>query len=206
MALPEKISDGELLSRLLNSDEEAFVCLYRRRQAAVYRFAFQMCGSASIAEDVTQDVFMTLMRDGAGYDVKRGTVAAYLYGIARNFVLRKLERESRFVPIAEEQDGDIAAAESFIGTQNPLFDLTRNETIEAVRAAILELPTHYREVVVLCELNELSYAEAAEVLNCAIGTVRSRLSRARAILADSLRHERGAPASPKRVSAERSFA
>ena len=206
MVLPEKISDNELLRRLLNGDEEAFICLYRRRQAAIYRFALQMSGSEVIAEDVTQEVFMMLMRDGDGYDARRGTVAAYLYGIARNFVLRKLERESRFVPIAEESDAEAAAADGFIVTQNPLFDLTRNETIAAVRAAILQLPAHYREVVVLCELNELSYAEAAEVLSCAIGTVRSRLSRARAILADKLRYERGAEASPKRVSAERSFA
>jgi RNA polymerase sigma-70 factor (ECF subfamily) len=206
MALPDKISDGDLLRQLLQGDEEAFISLYRKRQAAVYRFALQMCGSESIAEDVTQEVFMTLMREGAAYNPQRGSVMAYLYGMARNFVLRKLERESRFVPMVEETDGDVPAAEAFLASENPLVELTRNETISAVRAAILALPTHYREVVVLCELNELSYAEAAEVLGCAIGTVRSRLSRARAILTDTLRSERDAEASPKRVSAERSFA
>jgi RNA polymerase sigma-70 factor (ECF subfamily) len=206
MALPEKISDGELLARLLNGDEEAFIGLYRRRQTGVYRFALQMCGSEAIAEDVTQDVFIMLMREGASYDPRRGTVAAYLYGIARNFVLRKLERENRFVPIDEEREADFATAEGFVITQNPLFDLTRNETIEAVRAAILRLPTHYREVVVLCELNELSYAEAAGVLGCAVGTVRSRLSRARALLAEKLRGVGEADGGLKRVRAERSFA
>src|SRR5215510_9686569 len=100
MALPDKISDSDLLMRLLQGDEEAFISLYRRRQAAVFRFALQMCGSESIAEDVTQEVFMTLMREGAAYNPQRGSVMAYLYGMARNFVLRKLERENRFVPIA----------------------------------------------------------------------------------------------------------
>lgn len=206
MALAEKISDGDLLARLLDGDEEAFICLYRRRQTGVYRFALQMCGSEAVAEDVTQDVFITLMREGASYDAGRGSLAAYLYGIARNLVLRRLEHESRFVPMAEEVEAEGAVAENFVVTQSPLFDLTRNETIEAVRAAVLQLPTHYREVVVLCELNELSYAEAAAVMGCAVGTVRSRLSRARAILAEKLRGVIEADAGFKRVRAERSFA
>ena len=73
--------------------------------------------------------------------------------------------------------------------EGPCFleDLTRAETIEAVRKAILSLPAKYREVVVLCELQDVSYEETAEILGCAIGTVRSRLHRARALLFAKLR-------------------
>jgi RNA polymerase sigma-70 factor (ECF subfamily) len=69
----------------------------------------------------------------------------------------------------------------------PLDDLVQAETIELVRKAVLSLPAKYREVVVLCELQDVSYGEAAEVLGCAIGTVRSRLHRARALLLAKLR-------------------
>src|SRR6185503_13080621 len=85
------------------------------------------------------------------------------------------------------EDVDALAPVSVIADADPLADLTRNEMVETVRAAVLALPAHYREVVVLCDLHEMSYLEAAEVLGCAIGTVRSRLHRARAILVEKLR-------------------
>ena len=72
-------------------------------------------------------------------------------------------------------------------TGDPLDELTRSELIEGVRQAVLALPQHYRETVVLCDLHELSYQETAAVLGCAVGTVRSRLHRARALLVERLR-------------------
>lgn len=188
-------SDAELLRLMLAGDEEAFVELYGRRQGGVYRFAMQMCGSTSIAEDVTQEVFMALMQDGGNFDPSRGSLAAYLYGIARNHVLRLLQRDRAYVPIADERDdGQGGAASSaydeLVAPCDLLADLTRSETIEQVRQAVLALPAHYREVVALCELQEMSYAEAAGVLGCAVGTVRSRLHRARAMLIEKLRAAR----------------
>lgn len=170
-------------------DEEAFVALYRRRQAGVYRFALQMCGSVSIAEDVTQEVFMVLIREAGKFDPARGSLPAYLYGIARNHVLRFLERDRAYLPLADESsDSEISPAhEKFIEQGDLLADLSREQTIERVRQAVSALPAHYREVVLLCELHEMSYAEAAAVMNCAVGTVRSRLHRARAMLIDKLR-------------------
>ena len=182
------LTDNELVRRISERDEEAFVVLYRRRQAGVYRFALQMSGSETIAEDVTQEVFMTLMREAHNYDSTRGSVAAYLYGIARNHVRRALERERAYVPLADEEgDAEVSAShEKFIAHTDLLADLARGETIERVRQAVLALPAHYREVAALCELHELSYAEAADALGCAVGTVRSRLHRARALLTDKL--------------------
>ena len=176
------MTDPELVRRMTSGDEEAFVTLYRRRQGAVYRFAMQMSGSTALAEEVTQDVFLLLIRDGARYDPSRGTVAAYLYGIARNQMLRRLEQDRAYVAMDED------VSETLPSLDDPLADLTREERLQALRQAVLSLPPSYREVVVLCDLHEVDYAEAALVLECPVGTVRSRLHRARALLAEKLRN------------------
>jgi RNA polymerase sigma-70 factor, ECF subfamily len=106
--------------------------------------------------------------------------------VARNHVLRRLRRERFYVSMEEESTGD-SAQNVARTTENPLDDLSRTETIESVRRAVLALPERYREVVVLCDLQEMSYLEAAEVLGCAVGTVRSRLHRARALLIEKMR-------------------
>ncbi|HXG92880.1 MAG TPA: sigma-70 family RNA polymerase sigma factor [Blastocatellia bacterium] len=185
--MPATPSDGDLLRLIGNGDEAAFTELYRRRQSGVYRFALQMSGSRAIAEDITQEVFMILMRDAGRFDPARGSVAAYLYGIARNLVLRRFERERVYVPMTEATEEADALATNLIAPGDPLGDLTRGEMVETVRNAVLALPAHYREVIVLCELNELSYADAAAAIGCAVGTVRSRLHRARALLVEKLR-------------------
>jgi len=171
-----KQSDPELLRQALNGREEQFTLLYQRRQGGVYRFALQMSGSAALAEDITQETFIALLQSGHRYDSARGSVAAFLYGIARNLVMRRLERDRRYQPEQEDctADGDL------------LEDLTRTESIELVRQAVLHLPPVYREVVVLCDLQETTYEDAAAALDCPIGTVRSRLSRARGMLARKL--------------------
>ncbi len=187
---PSSVSDAELLRLMLAGDEEAFTTLYRRRQGGVYRFALQMSGSEAVAEDVTQEVFMVLVREAPNYDPARGSLAGYLYGIARNHVLRHFERDRSLVPLKSNEEGDDGGehlSEHLIATDDPLGDLTRGEMVERLRQAVLALPTHYREVVVLCELHELSYAEAAAALSCAVGTVRSRLHRARAMLVEKMR-------------------
>jgi RNA polymerase sigma-70 factor (ECF subfamily) len=191
-ASPEH-SDEELLRLTVAGDADAFTTLYRRRQAGIYRFALQMCGSEGIAEDVTQEVFMTLVRrESQIFDASRGTLAAYLYGIARKQVLRRLEKERHFVALVEDtaEDSNAATEHQATTADDPLAELTRHELIESVQQAVLALPAHYREVVVLCELHEMSYAEAAGALGCAVGTVRSRLHRARALLCERLREVR----------------
>ncbi|HEY2962342.1 MAG TPA: RNA polymerase sigma factor [Pyrinomonadaceae bacterium] len=187
MTQKNDLSDNELLRLMLAGDEEALAQLYRRRQASVYRFALQMSGSKSIAEDVTQEVFLFLMRDGHVFDPARGSVSAFLLGVARNHVLRRLRVEHQLSPLADDHDEEGPAVQSSGNELCPLDDLTRAETIEAVRKAVLSLPAKYREVVVLCELQDVSYVETAEILGCAIGTVRSRLHRARALLLTKLR-------------------
>ncbi|HSE18025.1 MAG TPA: RNA polymerase sigma factor [Pyrinomonadaceae bacterium] len=186
MNLKSELNDSELLRLMLAGDEEALALLYRRRQGGIYRFALQMSGSKSIAEDVTQEVFLFLMREGHVFDPSRGALSAFLLGVARNHVLRRLRVEHLLAPLGDDQEDDAPLLLPSTDTC-PLEDLTRAETIESVRKAVLSLPAKYREVVVLCELQDVSYGDSAEILGCAIGTVRSRLHRARALLLAKLR-------------------
>jgi RNA polymerase sigma-70 factor (ECF subfamily) len=181
-------TDDDLLIRTHSGDEQAFVSIYRRRQGAIYRFALHMSGSQTVAEDITQEVFLTLLRDASGYDPQRGSLSGYLFGIARKLVLRHVERGRLDVAL----DSRIEESElpAMAVHDDPLAGLTRQEGLEALRRAVLALPRRYREVVVLCDLEETDYADAAMALGCPIGTVRSRLHRARALLLEKLNQER----------------
>lgn len=175
-------TDDDLLRLVGKGDEHAFTAIYRRHQSRVFRFALQMSGKPDLAEDVTQEVFMMLMRGKSRYDPDKGSLASFLYGVARRILMRALERERQYSTGLDETDSDPPSSGDDV-----LGDLTRTETLEALRQGILSLPPLYREVVVLCELHELDYAGAAEVLKCPVGTVRSRLHRARALLTWKLR-------------------
>jgi len=176
-------SDDDLVRRFRAGDEDAFLALYRRWQGPLYRFALRMGGVAGLAEDVTQEVFMALLRHPDRYDSARGPVSAYLYGIARHQVLRRLDRDRSQVPLPDDDGSPILE----LAAAGPLADLQRRENVEAVRRAVLSLPLHYREVVVFCDLQSLSYEEAARTLGCPVGTVRSRLHRARELLLEKLK-------------------
>jgi RNA polymerase sigma-70 factor (ECF subfamily) len=184
----ETDSDETLLRLTMAGNEEAFTRLYRRLRGVVFRFARQMSGSANVAEDVTQEVFLILLRKAELYDPNRGALSTYLVRITRNEILRRLGRDRALVSLDEDEwEEDLSPDENLIVKSDPLGNLVRNEEIESVRQAVLALPLHYREVVVLCDLEEMSYTEAAALLGCAVGTVRSRLHRARALLKERLR-------------------
>jgi len=147
----DSLKDEDLLRLMSSGIEDAFTTLYRRRQGGVYRFALQMSGSASVAEDVTQEVFLALIRDAKGFDAERGSLAGYIYGIARNQVLRRIEKD-RFLTtsltVNESDEGTVIEATD--PSDGPLDLLSRTETVETVRNAVLALPAHYREVIVFC--------------------------------------------------------
>lgn len=180
----EHLTDDDLLARVADGDARAFGDLFRRRQRDVYRFALHLTGAPEVAEDIVQDVFLVVMRDAARYQPGRTRAVSWLCGIARNFALQRLDHDRAFLPEASG-DGGRAAAEP-ASCPDPVGDLAREAEIDRLRRAVLSLPMHYREVVVLCDLEEMSYAEAAEAIGCAIGTVRSRLHRARELLAAKL--------------------
>lgn len=181
-------SDAELVRLMLAGDEQAFTALYRRHKGLIYRFALLMSGQASVAEEVAQEVFLALLRKGDRYDPSRGSLKAYLCGAARNQVLLLMERERPYVQIVEESDeGEAVSIAQLISGDDPLGDCARNEANRLVRQAVLALPARYREVIVLCDFQELSYAEAALALDCPVGTVNSRLHRGHALLSKKLR-------------------
>jgi len=203
MTKATELTDDGLLGRMIAGDEEAFTLLYRRRHPSIYRFALHMSGNATIAEDVTQEVFMTLIRDPRRFDPTRGTLGGFLFGVARNFLRKRWEQDRRLVALdgdaneigehSPNGNGSGASRNGLHANGNGFLvsassdEFATRETISRVRNAVATLPENYREIVVLCDLEEMSYEEAASVLSCPVGTVRSRLHRARAILLEKLR-------------------
>lgn len=178
-------TDEQLLVQALDGNEDAFTALYRRRQGPVYRFALHMSGSPQVAEEVTQDVFLFLLHRGRDFDPERGALGAYLFGVTRNYVRRAMEKSySEAMTTSPAEDDDPLLVTDF----DPVEDIARNQTSTAVWKVVLSLPEHYREVVVLCDLQEQTYADAAQALGCALGTVRSRLHRAHDMLMKKLQH------------------
>lgn len=187
----DHFQDSDLLRLALAGDEAAFLALYEKLKSGIFRYAFYMTNSRAAAEEITQEVFLYLLKEGGNYREDRGDVGAFAFGIARNFVRRMERRERTYEPLP----GDIALAgfsSRLVSTPETLAgQLIRDEVVERVQSAIATLPDHYRQAVVLCDLCELSYEEAASRLRCALGTIRSRLNRAHALLAQKLEPLRG---------------
>lgn len=174
----DELSDKDLLRLSARGDEDAFLMLYRRHQGPVFRFALHMSGRRDTAEEVTQEVFLAMLAGARQYVAERGPLEALLIGIARNQVRRHL-RQLRAIPADHPGVRREFSSES---SEQLDDELSKEEELSALRAAILALPPNYRAVIVLCDLEDVDYAEAAVRLGCAVGTVRSRLHRARAIL------------------------
>jgi RNA polymerase sigma-70 factor, ECF subfamily len=207
------LADALLLRRMAGGDEEAFAEVYRRKHPAIYRFALHMSGNPAMAEDVTQEVFMALIRDPKRFDPARGTLGGFLFGVARNHLRKRWEQDRRLVSFDGDPDDFRETGSSGAGPQHAAGgngngrgafaaasgwdEFASVETVGRVRQAVGTLPENYREVVVLCELQEMSYEEAASALDCPVGTVRSRLHRARAMLVEKLRE----PHTVRKVSA-----
>jgi RNA polymerase sigma factor (sigma-70 family) len=185
--------DDVLLKRSAKGDENAFAELYRRHQPALYRFALRMTGNSWAAEEIVQDVFMTLVREPKKYDVERGTLGAFLYGVARNRIMKYLEKASRDLSLDERGDASQETHAQLQEQMTPARWAELRQRRDHVRAAVVQLPSEFREAIVLCELEEMSYEEAARALDCPVGTIRSRLHRGRALLLAKLEMLREVP-------------
>ena len=197
--MQESSTDDRLEARLLADIaagvEQAFVDLYRRRQQDVYRFAFAMAKSRGFAQDVTPEVFLNVLENADRFDSAKGSARAWLFGCARHVVLDRLRLERRWTDEMPPEATEFGADERLFADQR----------IERLHAALARLPVEYREALVLCELQELSYAETAAAIGCPVGTVRSRLHRGKALLATMFaeRIEASAEAEPLTDSALR---
>jgi RNA polymerase sigma-70 factor, ECF subfamily len=173
------VTDSELLDRARQGDSEAFTALFRSHQAAVYRYAAYMSGRDA-ADDIVQETFLIVLRQRQRRDPIHGDIRSYLLGIARHRAMKRLgSRETANLD-------DAAEMPVLIEWPRSLEELEQQELTQQVRSAVASLPPHYREVVVLCELEELDYADAAAVIGVPVGTIRSRLHRGRGLLAQML--------------------
>ncbi len=168
-------SDEELYRLMRRGNQRAFATLYERREPALYRYALHMSGSQSVAEEVAHEVFVRLIGPHLHFDESRGSLEAYLFGVARNLIRAIRRQGSTQEQVEQTAEHDI------------LGDMIKDETTAALYRALDELPDGYRDAVVLCDLEERSYEDAARIMGCPVGTVRSRLHRARALLATRLK-------------------
>jgi len=193
------------MRRTAAGDREAFAAVYRRHHPLVFRFARLMIGSTEAAEDVVQEVFLGLMRGASRYDPARSSLTTYLYGAARHQVRRRLLRDRLFVSIDDGDGsgtgrGQTGARSGTVPSSDTVDELSRQRDLRDLRRAILTLPPRYREVVVLCDLQDVSYADAAQAIGCAVGTVRSRLHRARQLLTQKMQRARACAITPARAT------
>ncbi len=170
-----EMDDTALLGRARTGDETAFSQLFARHQRQVFRYATYM-GGADAADDIVQDTFLAVLRQKDRTDAVSGSVIGYLIGIARHLIMKRRAEAWPATP-AIENAVDVPSAEP-----SAFERLVMSESVDHVRAAVKTLPPAYREVMVLCELEEIDYADAAAIMQCPLGTVRSRLHRARALL------------------------
>jgi len=177
----EQMDEAALLTLASEGDEAAFGELYARYQRQIFHYAARMCGVAA-GDDVVQETFLAVLRQGGRFDPAKGTVPAYLYGIARHHVIKRLDRQGMTL----SEPLEIMASEAIARQDTPLETMARERMIGVVRQAVQSLPPVYREVVALCDLQEMDYATVAQVIQCPIGTVRSRLHRARGLLLKKL--------------------
>jgi RNA polymerase sigma-70 factor (ECF subfamily) len=177
--------DRDLLARFREGDREVFTLIYKMHSPGVFRFVLHMCGDEMKAAEVTQDVFVWLIHHPGRFDPSRGNLGPFLIGVARRFLLRQWRNERRWIPLEEagaNVDGGAGAGYAQSG---------RNESqVVRLREVIAALPARYREVVVLCDLEGHTYEAAAGILECAVGTIRSRLHRARELLGRKLQSKK----------------
>lgn len=171
--------DSDCMARLAAGDSQAVRALYQRHGRALLRFSAAMCRSRQAAEDMVHDTFLALMRERISFDPAQGSVFGYLCGVLRHRVSRHFRQQRRWVALDTENDTSPAHAGD---ATSPADEIARSEITVAFRRAMLELPLQHREVIALCDLEELPYTAVADILDCPVGTVRSRLHRARALL------------------------
>jgi RNA polymerase sigma-70 factor, ECF subfamily len=189
MVETSKLTDEELVEKMIRGDETAFSEIYIRKQPPIHRFVLHMTNSQAAAEDISQEVFIALIETAHTFNASRASLSTYLYGIARKQVLRWLQTPDRrrwLHPNSVQQNESAVVTSPGTTENDPFNELVRGNKIDMVRTAIQSLPRKYREALALCDLEELSYSEAARILHCAVGTLRSRLHRARRLLLEKL--------------------
>jgi len=183
--MASSLADQELLAAAARGDQAAFSQLYQRYRNRVYGFAYRMLGTQEVAEDVTHEAFLALIRQPERYQAERGSLLTFLCAVARNHIYQHLRHQERYAtePVETSDEYEEAGVRySF----DPLNDLLERELAAVVEAALARLPVAQREAVTLREYQELSYEEIATVIGADTNVVKARLYRARQALAKRL--------------------
>jgi RNA polymerase sigma-70 factor, ECF subfamily len=170
--------DEELLARHLDGDRDAFTELVTRHERRVYGICLRVLGNQDDAADATQEAFLSVLRRAASFQ-GGAAFSTWLYRVAVNAALDLARRRSRLRTVALEPEGSAPAA----AVDDPGEAVA---TALTVQAALSRVPEEFRVAIVLCDLCRLPYAEAAAILEVAVGTVKSRVFRGRAALAREL--------------------
>jgi RNA polymerase sigma-70 factor, ECF subfamily len=179
--LPDRITDELLLERAGGGDQTAFLLLYERHRNAIFGFAYRLLGSVEVAEDITHDCFLSLIRKSENFDPQRAALRTYLYSAARNLAMKYFRSQGR-----ETALDDLAEHPAVPRREEPLRRLLDEELVAKVREAVADLPPLQREALVLFEYEGLTLSEIAEVVGTDVGAVKSRLYRARERLRNTL--------------------
>ena len=184
MPWPQKrpTDESDLMGRLAAGDRQALDLIYRAEAAEVYRFAVAMCGNPAWSADAVQDAFIQLAEKPHGYDRTLGPLRGYLCGIARFRLLARWREASPFATLEEEDE----AAHDSPSTHTPEVELSRSQDTQALWREIARLPWVFREALVLVDMQERTYIEAAQIAGVEVNTLRTRLHRARQRLALAL--------------------
>lgn len=202
MPLTDPTQDLALLTDMRNGSASAFEQLYRRHQGPLYRFALLRCGSTASAADIVQEIFLALLTNTLKFDPAKGVLQGFLFGVARNLLLKQHEANRRYVSNSASADADDTDDDVVDASAGPLERLLVNEAAENVRNALQQISPHYRDVLILYEMHDLSYVEIAQICGIDLGTVRSRLSRARSRLISLLNASETATTRPPDQSTE----
>ena len=169
-----------LISRARGGDREAFGALVEQYRDNVYRLAYRMCGNAYDADEAAQEAFVAAWRALPNFrgDAKFST---WLYRLTTNAAIDVMRREKRHQTVGDGEMIEVAD-----DADSPQETVERTEQQEAVQKALATLSEEYREVLLLRYMEELDYAEIAEVLQLPSGTVKSRINRAKAALKTAL--------------------
>src|SRR5215468_3286871 len=183
--MASSLADQELLAAAARGDQAAFSQLYQRYRNRVYGFAYRMLGTQEVAEDVTHEAFLALIRQQERYQAERGSLLTFLCAVARNHIYQHLRHQERYAPEPVETSDEYEEA-GVRYSFDPLNDLLERELAAVVEAALARLPVAQREAVTLREYQELSYEEIATVIGADTNVVKARLYRARQALAKRL--------------------
>lgn len=175
---PMSKTDEELMRAFQRGDEAAFAVLYNRYRLPIYRFLCRKIGPSGRAEDITQEVFVAVVQHADEWR-EEASVKTYLYRIAFNRAVSELRRSEHKVMVSagDSDDDDGPPPREAVSSDSPSADFEQRERAKLVRQALSEIDPDFREAIILKEYEGLKYEEIAEILNVAVGTVKSRIFR-----------------------------